>query len=108
MALTRPVSGMSTLLGGGQRRVASFRVNPQEEVRLPEPSIADKLRVTGMSGFKGHRQAVINKRTFEVGDEQEVQVGNTTIKVRCVEIRDGSVIVSVAGARPQAISLRHQ
>ena len=55
------------------------------------------LLLKGISGGAGKRLAIINNRTFEVGEEGSLRVANQIFKIRCVEIRDKSVIVSVNG-----------
>ena len=55
------------------------------------------LFLKGISGTKGRRLAIINNRTFEAGEEVEFKVNNQIVRVRCVEIRDQSAIISVDG-----------
>jgi len=55
------------------------------------------LSLKGISGQKGHRLAIINNRTFEVGEEAELKFGGQSLRVRCVEIRDDGVTVNVNG-----------
>ncbi len=43
------------------------------------------------------RLALINNRTVENGEEAEFKFGNRTVKVRCVEIREKSVVIRVDG-----------
>jgi hypothetical protein len=51
----------------------------------------------GISGSKTNRVALINNRTFAVGDLVKIKLAERMIAVRCLEIRDKSVIVSVGG-----------
>ena len=60
-----------------------------------EPLQASGLSLKGISGTVGKRLAIINNRTFEVGEEIILRVANQSFKVRCVEIRDKSVIISI-------------
>lgn len=55
------------------------------------------LELKGLSGNSPNRLAIINNRTFAVGEEQSVKLHDRQIPVRCVEIRDSSVIISVGG-----------
>ena len=61
------------------------------------PAPVTVLNLKGFSNSKGHRTAIINNRTFEVGEEAEIRVSNQAFRVKCVEIHDDGVIVSVNG-----------
>lgn len=45
------------------------------------------------------RLATINNRTFEVGEEAELQTGRGRVRVRCLEIHEDSVVIEVGGER---------
>jgi len=55
------------------------------------------LSLKGISGVAGRRLAIINNRTFEVGEEMPLRVANQMLKVRCLEIRDKSVTINING-----------
>jgi TPR repeat protein len=79
----------SDQIAEGQRRAASFRVSRESSTRPPQ------ITLQGIAGFKDHRQAIINGRTFGVGDENEIEVNGKPVKVRCIEIRDDSVLLQI-------------
>lgn len=58
------------------------------------------LVLKGISGAKGRRLAIINNRTFEVGEQAEFKFNNQTIRVRCIEIREHSAVISIDGMAP--------
>jgi len=61
----------------------------------------------GVSGVPGKRLAMLNNRTVEAGEETEVKINNQTIRVRCVEVRDKSVVIGIEGtAETREIHLR--
>jgi len=66
-------------------------------VTQPDLPVVPLLSLKGISGQKGHRLAIINNRTFEVGEEAELKFGGQSLRVRCVEIRDDGVTVNVNG-----------
>jgi hypothetical protein len=85
---------------------------PNSDRRQPKPVDhgADKqpdkktspasLKVTGITlGEK--RIATINNVTFSAGEEQDVRVPGGRVKIRCVEIRERSVIVTFQGEPEQ-------
>jgi hypothetical protein len=63
------------------------------------------LKLQGISGPPNHRLPIINGRTFEVGEEAEVNSTNGKVSVRCVEVKGDIVTVIVNGER-QVLKLR--
>ncbi len=57
------------------------------------------LVLKGVSGPPDHRLAIINNRTFAVGDAQDLVTPQGRIHIRCVEIKDGSVVIESAGQK---------
>lgn len=64
----------------------------------PSPT---SLTLKKITGTKQRRQAVINNQTLSRGESAVVRVANGQVRVRCVEIRDRSVVVVVEGEREQ-------
>jgi hypothetical protein len=62
------------------------------------------LTLKGISTSKGHRTAIINNRTFEAGEEGDIRAAGQTVRIKCVEIRDDGITVSVNG-QTQTLSL---
>ena len=61
------------------------------------PGPVSFLSLKGISVTRNRRTAIINNRTFEVGEEGEVKINGQPFRVRCIEIRDDGVTVSVNG-----------
>lgn len=80
-----------------RRRVAAFVPHPPQQTQLSEPSWVQKIKLKSVSGTPERRFAIINNRTFEKGDEALVKIGEKTVRVRCLEIRDTSVVISIDG-----------
>ncbi len=68
---------------------------------------AATLDLKGISGAGNKRFALINGRTFEVGEEADVGVagGRSKVRVQCISIGEDSVTVEVDGVR-RALRLR--
>ena len=66
----------------------------------PPPRYTD-LVLKNISGASGKRFALINNQTFSVGESAKVKLGDSEVKVRCLEIRPQSVVVAVEGQRGQ-------
>jgi len=63
------------------------------------------LVLNGISGTPQNPFAIINNRTFAKGEEQEVPSSAGRVLVRCVDIKENTVIVDVDGQR-QELRLR--
>jgi len=70
-------------------------------------SLTADLKLSGISGSTEHRLAIINNKTFEIGEEGDVTSGLDHVRIRCLEIKSDSVIVQfVAGGLRREIHLR--
>ena len=76
-----------------------------EDERAPDPTVPDFIALRGVSVSQGRKLAIINNYTVSEGEEFSLKSNAQTIKVKCVEIKDKSVIVEVNGATKE-ISLR--
>jgi hypothetical protein len=86
------------------RHVPRLTVNTNRIVEVGE--LPAGLLLNGLSGFKDNRLAVINNKTYATGEEAEVRVGHQLFRVKVVEIKDRSVIISVNGSPPRELTLR--
>ena len=66
----------------------------------PKP-VAITLTLNGVSGTESKRYALINGKTFVVGDQLDVPVGEGRVPVLCIEIREDSAVVEVNGGRQE-------
>ncbi|MBC8094969.1 MAG: SEL1-like repeat protein [Akkermansiaceae bacterium] len=75
-----------------------FSRSPSITPQVPEtPKAPDTLLLKGISGSGARRLALINNQTFAAGETASVRVGSASRKVKCIEIRDKSVVISVEG-----------
>ena len=79
----------------------STRRAPAAEVAVtnaPPPStLFSQLSLKGISGVRGQRFALINSATVGVGEKAEIRAGSQSVKIRCREIRDASVLIELVG-----------
>ncbi len=83
-----------------RRRVASFvphQLRKSDLSAAPAPPWLSQIKLMGLGGAPGRRFAIVNKQTLQTGDTSAIKVGTNTVTVRCLEIRDASVIVSIDG-----------
>jgi hypothetical protein len=80
-----------------KKRVATFTPHQPRKDELPEPSWVQHIRLSGLSGPSDRRLAIINGATFSTGETATVKLVGKTVKVRCLEIRDKSVLVEIEG-----------
>jgi hypothetical protein len=71
------------------------RPTQPEVVRATVP---DFLALKGISVLKDRKLAIINTYTVAEGEDFSVRYGSQIVKVKCVEIKEGSVLVNVNGA----------
>ena len=64
----------------------------------PPTKVPDTLVLKGISGTPEDRFALINNATFEPMEHGPVRVGQTNVLIRCLEIRDNSVVIQVDGS----------
>ena len=57
------------------------------------------LELKGISGKANSRFALINNQTIGAGESAKVKVGDAIINVKCLEIHEDSVVVSVDGTK---------
>jgi hypothetical protein len=62
------------------------------------PIIAD-LRLNGISGTPEHRLAIINYKTFDTGEDGDVNTNAGRMRVRCIEIQADTAIIQIGGER---------
>jgi len=71
------------------------------------PAKFTDLVLKGISGTKDRRFALLNNQTLAAGDTAVVKLEDGSLKVRCLEIRERSVLVAVDGqTEPREIPLR--
>jgi sulfur carrier protein ThiS len=74
-------------------------------VQVVGPNLS-ALQLLGITGPPDRRIALINNLTFVKGEEQEVRAGNGKVKIRVLEIREKSVVVTAEGqADPKELLL---
>jgi DNA-directed RNA polymerase subunit N (RpoN/RPB10) len=64
----------------------------------PTP-VPERLVLKGISGTSQHRFALINDRTFETMEKGRVRLGHTNVTIRCLEIRNNSVVIQTSGSQ---------
>jgi hypothetical protein len=76
----------------------SIRRGKPVETPNSEPSANfNNLTLKGISGTPEKRLAIINNKTLEVGEEVELRVAGQSVKVKCVEVREKSAVISING-----------
>src|SRR5438477_179590 len=56
-----------------------------------------ELKLKGISGAATRRFALINSQTVTVGEEFRIKLAGGVTRVRCLEIKDKSVVISLNG-----------
>ena len=88
----RPNFGRDPFFPNSTRRGRLVETNRVEAV-----ANFNNIVLKGISGTAEKRLAIINNKTFEVGEEGNLSVGGHPTKVKCVEIREKSILISING-----------
>jgi hypothetical protein len=71
-----------------------------------QPATPDTLKLKMISGTEQRRAATINNETFLAGEKHTILLNNKKVVVECVEIREQSALVRIAGeATPRELKL---
>lgn len=65
-----------------------------------------RILLTAISGAKNHRLAMINNKTFSPGESAVLTMGNAQVKLKCLEVREDSVLVSLDGGEQKELRMR--
>ena len=57
----------------------------------------NNIVLKGTSGTAEKRLAILNNKTFAAGEEGELRIGGQLTKIKCVEVREKSVVISING-----------
>ena len=89
-----PQQGRDPFFPRSTRLFASVvvRSNLQATVAVPV-----ELHLNGISGTAAHRLAIINNRTFDIGEEGEVATNLGRVRITCKDIQADSVRVLISG-----------
>ena len=92
-----PVAAAKAKIGAA---VASREEPPPVAAPAPPPPAPkyEDLILKGISGPPNNRLALINNQTLGVGESGAVRLSIGNVKIRCEEIRNNSVIVTINGA----------
>ena len=91
--IDRPDFGRDPFFPKSRRRGAVVSPNIPVE---PTANFGN-LALKGISVSNERRLAIINNKTFEVGEEGEVRINGQPVRLKVTEIRDKSVVITVNG-----------
>jgi hypothetical protein len=85
-----------------------LKANPviKTNIALPHGELPAGMVLKGISGTKDKPLAIINNYTFAEGEEADLRVGLGVYRVKVIEIKERSVMVSVNGSAPRELALR--
>jgi hypothetical protein len=87
------------------RRIRPPAVSNAPPLFFPPPVVPqlppETLTLKGIMWSRTRPMALINDRTFEPKEEGKVRLGQTNVTIRCLSIREDSVVIQVAGSEEQ-------
>ena len=96
---TNPTEGRDPFFPESTRLYAAYLAKLVKDENKPRVGDLSSLVLKGISGTANNRLAIINNHTLGIGDEQDIATPQGRIHIRCVEIKDDSVVVESAGQR---------
>jgi len=81
----------------------STRLQPKTPVKMPDAmslksGVPDFVLLKGFAVLKDRKLAIINNYTVEAGEEFLLKFNGQQIKVKCIMIKDDSVVIEVNGS----------
>jgi len=77
-------------------KAALGETQAQSEIAEPASKL-ERIAVSGICGSERRRIALINHRTFAAGESGAISVDGQILKIRCLEIREKTVVIAVDG-----------
>jgi hypothetical protein len=78
---------------------------PTPRVETPatpqQPLVFESVQLKGISLATGRKLALLNYYTFAEGEEADLRIAGQVVHVRCLEIKERSVTVTVQGLRKE-------
>ena len=69
----------------------------------PDPTVPSFIMLKGISIAQGRKLAIINNYTLGEGEERELKANGQVLKIRCIEIKERSVIIESGGATKEIL-----
>jgi hypothetical protein len=89
--------GRDPFFPNSSRRAQPLAAKTPSPADTRQLGVLDGLTLKAITGTKNRRFAIINTEVYGVGEDHEINVAGQRIAVRCEEISDDSVVVSIAG-----------
>ena len=90
-----------------ERRVKDFTPHRTAKEELPDPQYVQDIVLKSISGPPDRRFALINNQTLGKGETARIKAGQKTVTVRCLEIKEKSVVIQIEGIeQPKEIGLK--
>ena len=84
-------------IGEAQRRATAFIPHQPKPSEVPEPSWVQQIKFNGIVGPPERRRAIINGKGLEKGEQALLKLGERTVTLRCLEVRESSVVITIDG-----------
>jgi hypothetical protein len=72
-------------------------IRPNQTNAAPVPVV--DVHLNGISGVAGKPLAIINSRTFEIGEEGEIVSSGNRVRIRCLEIKADTAVIQIGPER---------
>ena len=83
--------------GEGQRQAASPVPSSIQTNHVVKSPMRAGITLRAISGNESRRVALINNQLFGAGERGVIEAEGQSVKIQCLEVREGSVVISVEG-----------
>ena len=91
----------------GEKRASEWKPHQTTAEEMLQALYLNRIVLKGIAGSAGHRMAIINGQPIERGQAAKVNVSKKALEVRCLEIKEKSVVISIEGVnQPKELVLR--
>jgi hypothetical protein len=91
----------------GERRAKDFKPHRTTKEELPEPQYVGDIVLKSISGPADRRFALINNQTLGKGESGRIRIGQKTVTVKCLEIKEKTVVIQIEGIeQPREIGFK--
>lgn len=97
-----PMFGKDPFFPSSGRRRPQAPTNAVLEVATPPPpAVPDEIFLKGVNILRDRRLAIVNNYTVAQGEDFELKIKGKTYRVRCVEVKEKSVVIRVDGVNKE-------
>ncbi len=101
---SNPQEGRDPFFPRSMHPYASAALIRPNQTNAPQAVITD-VHLNGTSGGAGKPLAIINNKTFEIGEEGDIVCNGSHVRIRCLDIKADTAVIQI-GAERRVLRMR--